>query len=213
MTTEAAPGLLPHLWKSELLSGVLSVILGTTVLAWPGISILVAAILFGAYLLVTGIAQVVMAFSLHVTAGGRILLFISGAAALILAVLAFRHFGEGYAVLLLAIWIGVGFVFRGVAQTVAAVSDPTLPGRGWQIFVGVISLVAGVVVIASPFESIVTLAIVVGIWLIVIGVFEVVSAFGIRKAAKTVSDLRKPAVSAEPSASAEQSAPAEPSAS
>ena len=84
-------------------------------LAWPGITILVAAILFGAYLLVTGIAQVVMAFSLHVTAGGRILLFISGAAALILAVLAFRHFGEGYAVLLLAIWIGVGFIFRGVA--------------------------------------------------------------------------------------------------
>jgi uncharacterized membrane protein HdeD (DUF308 family) len=206
MTTEAAPGLLPHLWKSELLSGVLSVILGTTVLAWPGISILVAAILFGAYLLVTGIAQVVMAFSLHVTAGGRILLFISGAAALILAVLAFRHFGEGYAVLLLAIWIGVGFVFRGVAQTVAAVSDPTLPGRGWQIFVGVISLVAGVVVIASPFESIVTLAIVVGIWLIVIGVFEVVSALGIRKATKTVSDLRKPEVSAEPSAPAEPTA-------
>ena len=43
------------------------------------------------------------------------LLFISGAAALILAVLAFRHFGEGYAVLLLAIWIGIGFIFRGVA--------------------------------------------------------------------------------------------------
>ena len=64
------------------------------------------------------------------------------------------------------------------------ISDPTLPGRGWQIFVGVISLIAGVVVIASPFESILTLAIVVGISLIVIGVFEVVSAFGIRKAAK-----------------------------
>jgi uncharacterized membrane protein HdeD (DUF308 family) len=186
------------LWKSELVSGLLAVILGVIVLAWPGISILVAAILFGAYLLVTGIAQVVMAFSLHVTAGGRILLFISGAAALILAVLAFRHFGEGYAVLLLAIWIGVGFVFRGVATTVAAISDPTLPGRGWQIFLGVISLIAGIVVIASPFESIITLAIVVGVWLIVIGVFEVVTAFGIRKAAKSLST---PAPPAAPSAS------------
>ena len=74
MSTEASPGLLPHLWKSELVSGLLAVILGVIVLAWPGISILVAAIVFGAYLLVTGIAQVVMAFSLHVTAGGRILL-------------------------------------------------------------------------------------------------------------------------------------------
>ncbi len=204
MSTEAPPALLPHLWKSALISGVLAVILGIIVLAWPGISILVAAIVFGAYLLVTGIAQVVMAFSLHVTAGGRVLLFISGAAALILAVLAFRHFGEGYAVLLLAIWIGVGFVFRGVATTVAAVSDPTLPARGWNIFVGVISLIAGVFVIAWPFESILTLAFVVGAWLIAIGVIEVVSAFGIRKAAKSTT---APANPAEPSAPAESSAP------
>ena len=172
MTTEAPPRLLPHLWKSALASGLLAVILGIIVLVWPGKSILVAAVLFGAYLLVTGIAQVFMAFSLDVTAGGRVLLFISGAAALILAVLAFRHFGEGYAILLLAIWIGVGFVFRGVATTVAAISDPTMPGRWWQVFVGVISLIAGVVVIASPFESILTLAIGVGIWLIVIGVLR-----------------------------------------
>src|SRR3954468_3968822 len=180
MTTEAPPVLLPHLWKSALMSGLLAVILGIIVLAWPGISILVTAIVFGAYLLVTGISQVVMAFSLHVTAGGRVLLFISGAAALILAVLAFRHFGEGYAILLLAIWIGVGFVFRGVATTVAAISDPHLPGRGWAIFFGVITILAGLVVLASPLDSLVTLTLVIGIWLIILGVMEVVSSFGIR---------------------------------
>jgi len=127
---------------------------------------------------------VVFAFSLHVSAGSRILLFISGAASLILAVLAFRHFGQGYAVLLLAIWIGIEFIFRGVATTVSAISDPALPGRGWSIFVGVIRLLAGVVVLASPFASIVTLAIVVGVWFVAIGVFEVVSSFGIRKPSK-----------------------------
>src|SRR6516165_4514112 len=169
--TAPIPSLLPHLWKSALVSGILSLILGVLVVAWPGISILVAAVWFGIYLLITGIAQVVFAFSLHVTAGSRILLFISGAASLILAVLAFRHFGQGYAVLLLAIWIGVGFIFRGVATTVSAISDPTLPGRGWSIFVGVISLLAGIVVIASPFDSIAILALVVGVSLIVIGVF------------------------------------------
>ncbi|WP_155768128.1 HdeD family acid-resistance protein [Mycobacterium asiaticum] len=181
---QSPPSLLPHLWKSTLVSGILSVVLGVVVLAWPQISVLAAAIAFGVYLLITGAAQVVFAFSLHVSAGSRILLFISGAASLILAVLAFRHFGN--AVLLLAIWIGVGFIFRGVATTVSAISDPHLPGRGWQIFIGVISLLAGIVVMASPFESIITLALVVGIWLVVIGVFEVVSAFGIRKASHTL---------------------------
>jgi uncharacterized membrane protein HdeD (DUF308 family) len=185
--TPPLPSLLPHLWKSTLVSGILSLILGILVLAWPGMSILAAAVWFGVYLLLIGIAQVVFAFSLHVTAGSRILLFISGAASLILAVLAFRHFGQGYAVLLLAIWIGVAFIFRGVATTVSAISDPTLPGRGWSIFVGVISLLAGIVVIASPFDSIVTLAVVVGAWFVVIGVIEIASSFGIRKESKTLA--------------------------
>jgi uncharacterized membrane protein HdeD (DUF308 family) len=191
METTTAPTLLPHLWKSTLLSGVLAVILGILMLAWPGKTLVVAAVLFGAYLLVSGIAQVIFAFSLNVSAGGRILLFISGAASLILAVLAFRHFGEGYAILLLAIWIAVGFIFRGVATTVSAISDPVLPGRGWQIFFGVISILAGIVVLASPFESILILTTVVGIWLIVIGAFEIVSAFGIRKAGQKVEEVRK----------------------
>jgi uncharacterized membrane protein HdeD (DUF308 family) len=174
--------MLKHLWKSALLSGILAVILGILVWAWPGITIIIAAIVFGAYLLVTGIAQVVFAFSLHVSAGGRVLLFISGAAALILAVLCFRSLQES--ILLLAIWIGVGFIFRGVATAVSAISDPTLPGRWWEIFIGGVSLIAGVVMLAFPFASIVTLARVTGIWLIVIGLFEVVSAFGIRNASK-----------------------------
>jgi uncharacterized membrane protein HdeD (DUF308 family) len=186
--TTAVPRLLPHLWKSALVSGILALVLGIFVLAWPGDSILAAAILFGLYLLITGIAQVFFAFSLHVSAGGRVLLFISGAASLVLAVLALRHFGSDplTAILLLAIWIGVGFIFRGVATTVSAVSDPALPGRGWQVFLGAISLLAGIVMLASPFDSIAILTLIVGIWLVVIGVFEIISSFAIRGASKAI---------------------------
>ena len=186
METTAVPTLLPHLWKSTLVSGILTLTLGILVYVLPGDSILIAAVLFGIYLLITGIAQVVFAFSLHVSAGGRVLLFISGAASLVLAVLFFRHFGEGYAILLLAIWIGVGFIFRGVATSISAISDPTLPGRGWQIFIGVISLLAGIVMIGSPFESLAILILIVAIWLVVIGILEIVSSFGIRGASKRV---------------------------
>jgi uncharacterized membrane protein HdeD (DUF308 family) len=165
MTNPDLSKLLPRLWQSTLLAGLLAVLLGVLVLLWPGISILAASVLFGIYLLVSG-----------------------GAASLILAVLAFRHFGEGYAILLLAIWIAVGFIFRGVATTASALSEPGLPGRGWMIFAGVISLIGGTVVLAWPFDSIVILAVVAGSWLIVIGVFEIVSAFQIRKAGKTITD-------------------------
>jgi uncharacterized membrane protein HdeD (DUF308 family) len=186
--------MLPHLWKSALVSGVLAVLLGVAVLAWPGKTLVIAAIFFGAYLLITGIAQVIFAFSLHVATGGRVLLFISGAASLVLGILCFRSLANS--ILLLAIWIGIGFIFRGVATAVSAISDPTLPGRVWQIFVGVISLVAGIVMLASPFESIVTLAWVVGIWLVVIGIFEVISSFGIRSAQKSIDNALTPPAAA-----------------
>ena len=176
------PTLFHQVWKSTVLSGVLAIALGVLVLAWPGKTLLVAAVLFGIYLLVSGIAQVALAFGLHSSAGGRILLFVSGAASLVLAVLAFRHFGEGYALLLLAIWIGIGFIFRGVATAATAMSEfHGTPGRGWSIFFGIVSIIAGVVVLGYPFDSLVTLTLVVGIWLIVIGVFEIIAGLQLRK--------------------------------
>ncbi len=173
MTTLHAPTMFRDLWKTVLALGVLTSILGVLVLVWPGMSILVAAVLFGAFLVVSGIAQVVAALRLDVSVGSRVLLFISGALSVVLGVLAFRHFGQGYAVLLLAIWIGVGFIFQGVAEAVLAISYPELPARGWHIFLGVLTWIAGLVVLAWPFDSIVMLALVAGVWLVVIGICQI----------------------------------------
>lgn len=179
MTIVDAP--MRHLWKGVLSAGVTSLVLGLVVILWPGVSISVAAILFGAYLVVSGIAEVVFAFSLHSSVPHRVLLFITGALSVIVGVLAFRHIGEGFAVLLLAIWIGVGFVFQGVALAVTAIGYPELPGRGWSIFFGVMSLIAGLVVLGWPFSSIVVLAIVVGAWLIVLGIVQIIAALAVRR--------------------------------
>lgn len=184
MTNSSGQTLVPHLWKSVLLTGILSVVLGVMVLAWPNATLVVAAIFFGAYLLVTGISQVFHAFTLHISGGGRALLFISGAASLVLAVLCFRSIGDS--ILLLAIWIGIGFIFRGVSTAAAAISDPGTPGRGWEIFIGIVTLIAGIIVLAYPFASLPTLIWVTGIWLVVIGVMEIIASFGIRKAGNEV---------------------------
>lgn len=184
MTNTLRGPLAGHLWKSVLVTGILSVILGAMVLKWPDETIVLAAIFFGAYLLVTGISQVFHAFTLHISGGGRALLFISGAASLVLAVLCFKSIGNS--VLLLAIWIGIGFIFRGVAEAASAISDPGAPGRGWQIFLGIITLIAGIIVMSYPISSLATLTLVTGIWLIVIGAFEIIASFGIRKAGNEV---------------------------
>ena len=173
-----------ELWKETLAVGVLTAILGGMVLAWPGPSILVAAILFAVYLLMSGITELFLSFTLPRSAAARVLLFIAGALSVVLAILSFQHFGEGYAVLLLSLCIGVGFTVLGVSEVAVAGSLPALPGRGWYIVLGIISVITGVVVLVWPFDSIVLLAVVTGVCLVLIGVIQIVQAFQIRKNAK-----------------------------
>ena len=49
-------------------------------------------------------------------------------------------------------------------------------------FIGALSVVAGIIVIAWPGPSLVTLALVLGIWLIIYGIMEITLAFRVRSA-------------------------------
>jgi uncharacterized membrane protein HdeD (DUF308 family) len=181
--------LMQGIWTTAILSGLLAVVLGVVILAWPQPSVVAAAALFGVYLVVSGIALVILAFSLPASGVSRFLNFISGVASVALGVLAFRHFGEGYAVLLLAIWIAIGFIIRGAFVTASAITIPQFPGRGWAIFFGIITTIAGFVMLAYPFDSIETLALVVGAWLTILGATEVISGLGMRSDVKKVERM------------------------
>ena len=183
------PSVFRHLWESMLGLGLVAVALGVVVLVWPGKLVVVAAALFGVYLLASGIAQAIAAFTVHVPASGRVLLFLSGVLSVALGVFAFHDFKHGAAVWVLATWIGVGFLFQGVAVTVLAINHNGLPERGWHIFMGVLTTVAGMVVIAWPITSIEVLAIVVGAWLVVIGTTQIVWALKARKAGTKVEHV------------------------
>ncbi|WEO96555.1 HdeD family acid-resistance protein [Streptomyces sp. FXJ1.172] len=171
-------------WQVVLGTGIASLILGILVLVWPGASLLAAGVLFGLYLLISGIFQLVAAFGTHKATSLRVLAFISGALSIMLGLFCFR--GPMQSILLLALWIGIGWLIRGITQTLAAASDPRMPARGWQAFLGVITFIAGIVLIDSPFKSVAVLTLVGGIWLVVVGVAEIVTAFGIRGRAKQV---------------------------
>lgn len=95
---------------------MLTLIVGALVLGWPETSILVTATLFGVFLLVAGLAQVFFALTLPGSASGRVLLFIGGALSLVLAILSFRHFGDAYAVRLLAIGSESGSSFKAARR-------------------------------------------------------------------------------------------------
>jgi uncharacterized membrane protein HdeD (DUF308 family) len=178
-----------RLWKFAMTWGALSAVLGALILAWPGTSILVASTLFGVYLLVSGFAAVAMSFTLPESAGMRVMLFISGVLSVILAVLCLRNFGNPYPVLLLSIWIGVSFIVQGFSIVAVAISYKALPARGWYGVLGVLSVIAGGVMLAWPWDSIAVLTLYAGILLVVMGIVQIAQGFVMRNDSKTVREV------------------------
>ncbi|GAA4394594.1 HdeD family acid-resistance protein [Tsukamurella soli] len=165
-------------WQVTITLGVASVIIGVAILAWPGKSLLVAGSLFAAYLLVSGFFQVVA--GLFGEGHHRILGIASGALSIILGCICLRSAAE--TLLLLAIWIGIGWVFRGVFITSSAAGAPEVPNRPWAVFTGIVTVLGGIVLLVSPFGSLAVLTLVAGIWAVVLGLIEIVSGFQLRRA-------------------------------
>jgi uncharacterized membrane protein HdeD (DUF308 family) len=71
----------------------------------------------------------------------------------------------------------------------AAFSGPRT-GAGWWGLFGAVSLIAGIVVTASPVTSVTVMAVLLGIWFIVMGLLEIVGALVIRHALASAPDRR-----------------------
>jgi uncharacterized membrane protein HdeD (DUF308 family) len=101
-----------------------------------------------------------------------------GVLSFIIGLYALRHILITIAAL--ALLLGIFWIVNGAVETFTALSHRGMQGRGWTVFMGLLSVLAGVVVLAYPGISLATLAIVLGIWLLVLGAMEIALAFQIR---------------------------------
>ena len=174
-------------WGWLLLFGVLMVAAGICAVAWPGPTVLVLAVLFGIQIIVSGIFSFINAFAADESGGMRVWNVILGLLGIVIGLYAVRHIIVS--VVALALLIGIYWVAYGVAQIYAAIAHRELPHRGWMGFIGALSVAAGIIVIAWPGPSLVTLALVLGIWLIIYGIMEITLAFRVRSAISHVRHI------------------------
>ncbi|MDA2988621.1 MAG: DUF308 domain-containing protein [Actinomycetota bacterium] len=166
-------------WWVLLFAGILSLAVGVVALVWPGKTVIVVAIVFAIWLIVSGIFSLVRGFAHGLTGGMRALYIITGILSLVLGIFAIR--GEFQELYILSLFIGIGFLFRGFASLFLGFESKE--GRGSNIFFGIVMIIGGVVVLVWPGISLVTLTWVVGIWLIIIGIYEIIAAFSVKRMA------------------------------
>jgi uncharacterized membrane protein HdeD (DUF308 family) len=174
-------------WGWLLAYGILTLLAAIAVLAWPGETLLVAAVLFGFQLIVSGIFRFVTALSIddQLAGGARVLLALLGVLSVIVGLWAVRH--VLLTLLALTVFLGIFWVVNGFIEIFTALSHRGLPQRGWTAVMGVLSVLAGLVVLSYPGLTLVGLATVLGVWLAIFGVMEITAAFRIRGAGHSAS--------------------------
>jgi len=187
MTTVAPPRAGTSLWWLPLILGVVDVVLGVLVLAWPEATVMVLAVLFAIQLLVAGVVRLARALLADDGgAGARVVTATIGVLFLFVGVLCLQNVMQTIAVL--ALLVGLTWLVGGVLDVVGVLSDGP-PGRwtrdtAWELALGVVAVLAGITVLTFPEASVKTLAALLGIWLLVLGVTTVASAFRLRAAGR-----------------------------
>jgi uncharacterized membrane protein HdeD (DUF308 family) len=172
-------------WGWVLGFGILTLIVGVLVIIWPGETVLIAAILFGIQLVVAGIFRFVAAFVAPIEqAWVRVLTALLAILSFIVGIYLLRH--PYYTVVILAVLLGIYWLIHGVIDLFTAIGHRELQNRGLTIFTGILSIVAGVIVLANPAISLVFLAWVLGIWLVVLGILGIIQGIRLRSLAHAI---------------------------
>ncbi len=166
-------------WGWVLAFGIITVMVGVAALAWPGRTLVVVAVLFGIQLIVMGLFRFASAIaSDDLTGGSRVLLALLGVLSLIIGLYAVRHIL--ITLLALALLLGIFWIVSGVVELFMALSHREMRHRGWNSVMGVISVLAGILVLAIPGISLLVLAVVLSVWLVFFGVMQISIAVRIR---------------------------------
>ncbi len=176
----APAALLTGSWQAAMLLGALTLILGIIVTANPTGSLNVLAVLLGILLILSGLFHLIRVFDPREP--HRIWLGIAGLLFIVIGVVLIRHLHLTRS--LIGLIVGITWIVQGLAALIGGIGGGVREGRGWWIVFGVVSLIAGIVVAATPASSLTVLAVLLGIWFIVMGVFEIIGGFILRHAAQ-----------------------------
>jgi uncharacterized membrane protein HdeD (DUF308 family) len=179
-------------WGWVLFFGVVTLVAGVLVLVWPGHTLIAIAVLFGIQLVVAGIFRFVAALAADEASGStRVLYALLGVLSFIIGLYALRHILITIAAL--ALLLGIFWIVNGAVEAFTALSHQGMQGRGWNIAMGALSVLAGVVVLVYPSISLLTLAVVLGIWLLLFGIMEIMFAFRLRSVGQAATQHAAPA--------------------
>jgi len=189
MTTNASTGmgqpvlpLLSRNWWALALRGLAAILFGVLAFAWPGITLFVLIIFFGAYMLVDGIFAIVAAVRVAREEARWWLLLLEGILGVAVGLVTF--FWPGLTALALLYLIAAWAIVTGIMEIVEAIRlRQEIVGEWALILGGALSVLFGVLLVVIPARAgLLSLTWLIGIYAVAFGVLLVILAFRVRNA-------------------------------
>ncbi|MEA2663003.1 MAG: hypothetical protein QOH08_2575 [Chloroflexota bacterium] len=167
-------------WWLLALRGVAAILFGIGAFIWPGLTIAVLVILFGAYALVDGILELYVAFRLRARRpwGGHLIQGVAGVVAGLIALLL-----PTVAAISLILLIGAWAIVTGITEIFLTIQLRDRVRSEWLwVLTGLASIAFGLALLAFPVAGALALAWFIGAYALWIGVLLIALGMSLRTA-------------------------------
>lgn len=166
-------------WWLLAVRGAAAILFGIAAFLWPGLTLAVLVLLFGAYALVDGIFAVIAGFTARGENERWWMMILVGIAGIIVGILTF--FWPGMTAFVLLIFIAAWAIITGIFQVVAAIRlRREIEGEWLLALSGVASVIFGVLLWLFPAGGALAVTWMIGIYAVIFGILLLIVAFRLR---------------------------------
>jgi uncharacterized membrane protein HdeD (DUF308 family) len=168
-------------WKLLALRGLCAIIFGILAFVWPGVTLGVLVLLYGAYALIDGVLAIVAALSKRQESGlPWWALLLEGLLGIAAGIVAFVW--PGITALFLLFLIAGWAIVTGVFEIIAAIRlRKEIEGELWLALSGALSIIFGLLLIVRPGAGALTVVWLIGAYAIFFGIFLLALAFRLKR--------------------------------
>jgi uncharacterized membrane protein HdeD (DUF308 family) len=172
---------LARFWWLFIIRGVAAIIFGLLALAWPGITLAVLIILFGAYAFVDGVFALMHAISGRDATESVWVLLLEGLIGIGVGLITF--FEPAITGIILLFYIAAWSLTTGVLEIVGAINlRQRVSGEFWMLLSGIASIIFALILLIHPGVGALAVVWVIGAYAMVFGVILVALGLRLRSA-------------------------------
>lgn len=166
-------------WRAIALRGLIALLLGILILVWPGFSLRVFLLLFGAFAILNGVVALLDALTRQQLEQPWQARMLAGVVSIGVGIVTFVWPGVTALVLLYA--IAAWALVTGILEIIAAIQLPReIPGKWLLAATGVVSVVLALILFANASSGAVALGGLIGIFFVILGILLLLFAFQLR---------------------------------